>query len=129
MSKLIFNMKPGPVILTKAGIKLKPGASVEVGTVTAEMRMAAKRKLIKIGDKTTTPPPEATPEKREWMVDYSKQIEGEITVHDLSTGRKLTAVIAEKKGDRHYKLENIGTVVGQRYSPTQMAKDHFDGVE
>ena len=129
MSKLIFNMKKGPVILTKAGIRLKPGQSVEIKSVTEEMRMAAKRKLIKIGDKTTTPPAEATPAKREWMVDYSKEIEGEITVHDLSTGRKLTAVIAEKKGDRHYKLENIGTVNGQNYHPTQMAKEHFDGLE
>ena len=129
MSKLIFNMKKGPVILTKAGIRLKPGASVEIKSVTEEMRMAAKRGLIKIGDKTTTPPAEATPAKREWMVDYSKEIEGEITVHDLSTGRKLIAVIAEKKGERHYKLENIGTVNGQNYHPTQMAKEHFDGVE
>ena len=129
MSKLIFNMKKGPVLLTKAGIRLKPGQSVEIKTVTEEMRLAAKRGLIKIGDKTATPPLAATPEKREWMVDYSKEIEGEITVHDLSTGRKLTAVVAEKKGDRHYKLENIGTVNGQNYHPTQMAKEHFDGVE
>ena len=129
MSKLIFNMKKGPMILTKAGIRLKPGASVQVKTVTEEMRMAAKRKLVKIYDKDAPPPPGVTPAKREWMVDYSKEIEGEITVHDLSTGRKLTAVIAEKKGDRHYKLENIGTVNGQNYHPTQMAKEHFDGLE
>ena len=129
MSKLIFNMKPGPVLLSKSGLKLKPGGSAEVKSVTEEMRLAEKRSLIKIGDKTATPPPEATPEKREWMVDYSKEAEGEITIHDLSTGRKLTAVIAEKKGEQHYKLENIGTVNGQKYSPTQMAKEHFDGLE
>ena len=129
MSKLIFNMKPGPVLLMKAGIRLKPGGSAEVKSVTEEMRLAAKRGLIKIGDKTATPPPEATPEKREWMVDYSKATEGVITVHDLSTGRKLTAAIEAKKGDQHYKLENIGTVNGQNYHPTQMAKEHFDGLE
>ena len=129
MSKLIYNLKPGPVILTESGIKLKPGERLEVKNITEEMRQAAKRKLIKIGDKTSTPPPEATPEKREWMVDYSREAEGEITVHDLSTGRKLSAAIEEKKGDKHYKLENIGTVIGQKYHPTQIAKEHFDGLE
>ena len=129
MSKLIFNMKPGPVLLSISGIKLKPGGSAEVRSVTEEMRLAEKRGLIKIGDKTATPPPEATPGKREWMVDFSKEAEGEITVHDLSTGRKLSAAIEEKKGEQHYKLENIGSVNGQKYSPTQMAKEHFDGVE
>ncbi len=129
MSKLIFNMKKGPVLLIKAGIRLKPGGSAEIKSVTEEMRLAAKRGLIKIGDKTSTPPPEATPEKREWMVDYSREAEGEITVHDLSTGRKLSAAIEEKKGDKHYKLENIGTVIGQKYHPTQIAKEHFDGLE
>ncbi len=129
MSKLIFNMRPGPVLLTEAGMKLKPGESMVVKSVTKEMRLAEKRGLIKIGDKTATPPPEATPKKREWMVDYSKEAEGVITVHDLSTGRKLSATIEEKQGEQHYKLENIGTVNGQKYSPTQMAKEHFDGVE
>ena len=129
MTKLIFNMKPGPVLLSKSGLKLKPGGSAEVKSVTEEMRLAEKRGLIKIGDKTATPPPEATPVKREWMVDYSREAEGEITIHDLSTGRKLTAAIEEKKGEQHYKLENIGTVNGQKYSPTQMAKEHFDGLE
>ena len=129
MSKLIFNMRPGPVILTKSKIRLKPGQSIEIRSVTEEMRLAEKRGLIKIGDKTATHPPEATPEKREWMVDYSREVEGEITVHDLSTGRKLSAAIEEKKGEQHYKLENIGTVNGQKYFPTQIAKDHFDGVE
>jgi hypothetical protein len=129
MTKLIFNMKPGPVMLSKSGIKLKQGGSAEVKSVTEEMKLAEKRGLIKIGDKTATPPPEATPEKREWMVDYSKEAEGEITVHDLSTGRKLTAAIEAKKGDQHYKLENIGTVNGQIYHPTQIAKEHFDGLE
>ncbi len=129
MSKLIFNMKPGPVLLSKSGLKLKPGGSAEVKSVTEEMRLAEKRSLIKIGDKTATAPPEATPGKREWMVDYSREAQGEITVHDLSTGRKLTAAIEEKKGEQHYKLENIGTVNGQKYSPTQMAKEHFDGLE
>ena len=129
MSKLIFNMRPGPVILVKSGLKLKPGGSAEVKSITEEMQLAAKRGLIKIGEKTATPPEAATPAKREWMVDYSKEGEGSITVHDLSTGRKLTAAIEEQKGEQHYKLANIGTVVGQKYSLTQMAKEHFDGVE
>jgi len=129
MSKLIFNMKPGPLFLSKAGIKLKPGGSAEVKSVTEEMKLAEKRGLIRIGEKTSTPPPEATPGKREWMIDYSKEAQGEITVHDLSTGRKLTARIEEKKGEQHYKLENIGTVNGQKYAPTQIAKEHFDGFE
>ena len=117
MSKLIYNLRKGPVILTKSKIKLLPGQSHEIKSVTEEMRLAAKRCLIKIGDKTSTPPPEATPEKREWMVDYSREAEGEITVHDLSTGRKLSAAIEEKKGDKHYKLENIGTVDSHRILP------------
>jgi len=129
MSKLIFNMKPGPLFLSKAGIKLKPGGSAEVKSVTEEMKLAEKRGLIRIGEKTATPPAEATPEKREWMIDYSKEAQGEITVHDLSTGRKLTAAIEEKKGEQRYKLENIGTVNGQKYAPTQIAKEHFDGFE
>ena len=129
MSKLIFNMKTGLVLLSKSGIKLKPGQSMEVKSVTEEMRLAEKRGLIKIGDKTTAAPPEATAGKREWMVDYSEETDGEITVHDLSTGRKLTARIEEKKGEQHYKLENIGSVNGQKYSPTQMAKEHFDGAQ
>jgi len=129
MAKLIFNMKPGPVMLSKSGIKLKPGGCTEVKSVTEEMKLAEKRGLIKIGDKTATPPAAATPEKREWMVDYSREAQGEITVHDLSTGRKLTAKIEEKKGEQHYRLENIGTVNGQKYTPTQMAKEHFDGAE
>ena len=129
MSKLIFNMQKGPVMLVKSGIKLKPGGSAEVRAVTEEMRLAEKRGLIKIGNKTATPPPEATPKKREWMVDYSLEAEGEITVHDLSTGRKLTAKIEEKIGEQHYQLENIGLVNGQKYSPTQIAKDHFDGLD
>jgi len=129
MAKLIFNMKPGPVMLSKSGLKLKPGGSAEVKSVTEEMKLAEKRGLIKIGDKTATPPPAATPEKREWMVDYSKEAQGEITVHDLSTGRRLTARIEEKKCEQHYRLENIGTVNGQKYTPTQMAKEHFDGAD
>jgi len=129
MAKLIFNMKPGPVMLSKSGLKLKPGGSAEVKSVTEEMKLAEKRGLIKIGDKAATPPAEATPEKREWMVDYSKEAQGEITVHDLSSGRRLTARIEEKKGEQHYKLENIGSVNGQKYTPTQMAKEHFDGAD
>ncbi len=129
MSKLIYNLKPGPVLLTKAGIRLQPGDSVEVKSVTQEMQLAAKRGLIKIGDKKTNFPLSTLPGKREWMVDYSNEAEGEITVYDLSTGRKLTAAIEAKKGKQHYKLENIGTVHGQKYYPTQIATDHFDGIE
>ena len=127
MSKLIYNLKPGPVILTESGIKLKAGGSIEVKSITEEMTNAAKNKLIKIGSKTSSPPPEAIPEKREWMIDYSEEEEGVITVNDLSTGKKLSSKIEEKKGDHHYKLENIGTVNDQKYFPTQIAKDHFGG--
>jgi len=127
--KQIFNMQKGPVMLVKSGIKLKPGGSIEVRSVTEEMKAAEKRGLIKIGTRNATPPAEATPEKREWMVDYAKENAGEITVHDLSTGRKLTARIEEKLGAQNYRLENIGSVNGQKYTPTTIAKDHFDGVD
>jgi len=127
--KQIFNMQKGPILLVKSGIKLKPGGSVEVRAVTEEMKMAEKRGLIKIGTRNATPPAEATPEKREWMIDYSKEFEGLVTVLDLSTGRKLTAKIEEKLGEQNYKLENIGSVNGQKYAPTSIAKDHFDGID
>ena len=129
MTKIIYNLLKGTLILKEAGIKLKAGEGVEVSSITREMKESAKRKLIKIGDKTGPAPVGVTTDKREWMVDYSDEAEGEITVHDLSTGRKLTARIEEKKGEQHYKLENIGTVNGQKYFTTQLAKDHFDGLE
>ena len=129
MTKIIYNLLKGTLILKEAGIKLKAGEQVEVSSITKEMKESAKRKLIKIGDKNSTAPAGVTTDKREWMVDYSEETEGEITVHDLSTGRKLTARIEEKKGEQHYKLENIGSVNGQKYSPTQMAKEHFDGAK
>jgi len=120
-------MQKGPVLLVKSGLKLKPGQSAEVRTVTEEMKMAEKRGLIKIGTRNSTPPAEATPEKREFMIDYSQEFEGMVTVLDLSTGRKLTAKIEEKLGAQNYRLENIGSVNGQKYAPTAIAKDHFDG--
>ena len=129
MSKLIYNLKKGTVILNEAGIKLRPGEQVEVKSITKEMREASKRKLIKIGDKTSSPPPGTAPDKREWMVDYAQEEEGIITVHDLSTGKKLSASIEERKGEQHFKLENIGTVNEQKYHPTLMAKEHFDGAK
>ena len=129
MTKIIYNLLKGTLILKEAGLKLKAGEGVEVSSVTREMQDASKRKLIKIGDKAGPAPVGVAADKREWMVDYSNEAEGEITVHDLSTGRKLTARIEEKKGDQHYKLENIGSVNGQKYFPTQLARDHFDGTE
>ena len=129
MTKIIYNLLKGTLILKEAGIKLKAGEGVEVKSITSEMQEASLRKLLKIGDKTSTPPAGVDTGKREWMIDYSNEADGEITVHDLSTGRKLTAKIEEKKGEQHYKLENIGSVNGQKYFPTQLAKDHFDGTE
>ena len=129
MTKIIYNLLKGTLILKEAGIKLKAGEGVEVKSITSEMQEASLRKLLKIGDKSSAPPAGVSTNKREWMVDFTKEAEGEITVHDLSTGRKLTARIEEKKGEQHYKLENIGTVNGQKYSPTQIAKDHFDGTD
>ena len=129
MTKIIYNLLKGTLILKEAGIKLKAGEGVEVKSITNEMQEASMRKLLKIGDKSSAPPAGVGTSKREWMVDYTKEADGEITVHDLSTGRKLTARIEEKKGEQHFKLENIGTVNGQKYSPTQIAKDHFDGTD
>ena len=129
MTKIIYNLLKGTLILREAGIKLKAGEGMEIKSVTKEMQDASNRKLIKIGDKASAAPTGVDTGKREWMVDYSNEADGEITVHDLSTGRKLTAKIEEKKGEQHYKLENIGSVNGQKYFPTQLAKDHFDGTE
>ena len=129
MTKIIYNLLKGTLILREAGIILKAGEGMEVKSITKEMQDASNRKLIKIGDKTSAAPTGVDTGKREWMVDYSNEADGEITVHDLSTGRKLTAKIEEKKGEQHYKLENIGSVNGQKYFTTQLAKDHFDGLE
>ena len=65
----------------------------------------------------------------DWEVDYSHADEGEITVSDKISGRQITGEIAERKGEQHFTLKDIGTVKKQQFWPTVQALEQFDSGE
>jgi len=71
----------------------------------------------------------AKPASHDWVIDYSEVETGTITIRDESTGRSLSAEIAERKGEQHFTLKNFGTVKAQQWWPTAQALEKFDATE
>jgi len=69
------------------------------------------------------------PATHDWFIDYSDVEDGNVTISDRSTGRSIVAEIAEKKGEQHFTLKNLGTVKGQQLWPTAQALEKFDATE
>jgi len=69
------------------------------------------------------------PATHDWLIDYADVKNGNITISDRSTGRSIVTEIAEKKGEQHFTLKNLGTVKSQQFWPTALALEQFDAAE
>ena len=138
--KLIINKRRCILVLPQSKLILKPGESIAVEDLTEELQKAVTKGWVKLDN--TSPKTPVTSLKvansdesnsktpiHDWEVDYSQADEGEITVSDKISGRKITGEIAERKGEQHFTLKDIGTVKKQQFWPTAQALEHFDGAE
>jgi len=138
--KRIINKRRCILVLPESKLVLKPRASVAVEELTEELQKAIAKGWIKLEDEGTktsiaesqVPDSEDSSPKapaHDWEVDYSHADEGEITVSDKISGRQITGEIAERKGEQHFTLKDIGTVKKQQFWPTVQALEQFDGAE
>jgi len=138
--KRIINKRRCILVLPQSKLVLKPRSSVAVKELTEELQKAIAKGWIKLEDEGTktsiaesqVPDSEDSSSKapsHDWEVDYSHADEGEITVSDKISNRQLTGEIAERKGEQHFTLKDIGTVKKQQFWPTVQALEQFDGAE
>jgi|GEM_PF-5002480 len=138
--KRIINKRRCILVLPQSKLILKPEMSVAVEELNEELQKAIAKGWIKLEDKGTktskaesqVPDSEDSNSKtqaHDWEVDYSHADEGEITVSDKISGRQITGEIAERKGEQHFTLKDIGTVKKQQFWPTVQALEQFDGAE
>jgi hypothetical protein len=140
----IENCRPTILLLPVSKVTLKPKGRVSLLESTAEIERAVKSGWVKIvdpeagavSDQSDSPrsdsglPHEASlPAGHDWLIDYTEAEDGKITISDRSTGRSVVAEVAERKGDQHYTLRNLGTVKMQQYWPTALALEQFDAAE
>jgi len=134
---IIKNKRAGILVLPKSKLVLKPGAQIEIASLSEELQTAVQKDWIKFvtpeesqpNDKTGSQDDLGKTPPREWEIDYSQVKGGKILVRDRASGRTLPAEIAEKKGEQYFTLKNFGTVKGQQFWPTAQALERFDAAE
>ena len=138
--KRIKNNRRCILVLPESKLILKPGASVAVEELTSELQKAISKGWINLeGDSTKTSMTKSSGSDSEdsgsntpahdWEVDYSHADEGEIIISDKISGRQITGEIAERKGDEHFTLKDLGTVKRNQFWPTIQALEQFDDAE
>jgi len=141
----IENCRPVLLLLPLSKVTLKPKGRAAFPESNAEIERAVKAGWVKIvepegsSDKveSTGNPTSASGEltvtgrliPHDWLIDYAEVESDKITISDRSTGRTIVAEIAEKKGEQHFTLKNLGTVKLQQYWPTAQALEKFDATE
>lgn len=140
----IENCRPAILLLPQSKVSLKPGGRVSFPETNSEVERAVKAGWVKVVEPVTPGLPANSstqnaegksgsdashPAGHDWLVDYSDVENGNVTITDRSSSRSIVAEIAEKKGEQHFTLKNLGTVKLQQYWPTALALEHFDATE